>query len=76
MVTAVDTWNLAPAQGGNMVDAAQDDICMHSGSFSNDRISCRWINFQDCNGFYYAPPFNECMHDHFTSSTFFLNNLS
>ena len=42
MVTVVDTWNPTGRRSPNEVDDTQADICMHSGSFSDGRITCRY----------------------------------
>ena len=42
-VTVVDTWNPSPRQAGNELDATQDGLCVQSTSFTNGRITCRYV---------------------------------
>ena len=43
-VTVVDTWNPSPRTTANMLDATQDGLCVQSTSFTNGRITCRYVH--------------------------------
>ena len=44
LVHVVDSWNPSPNHTPTEVDATQEGVCIHSANFSNNRISCLWVN--------------------------------
>ena len=42
-VTVVDTWNPSPRRTANELDATQDGLCVQNTSFTNGRITCRYV---------------------------------